>query len=322
MRYLGLHLGASFKSVNIWDRVIEKIERRLASCKMIYLTKGGRLTLIKSTFSNLPIYFLSLFLLPARVEKRIESLFRNFLWVGKGDEKKIHLVGWKKVCQPIDCGGLGIKNLSLFNRALLGKWLWRYHLESNAFWKNVIAIKFGSMWGGWCSKDTSRAYGVSLWKFIRKGWGFFSDHIRLKVRDGKRTLLWHDLWCGVSPLKQDFPSRFRIARDQNAAVGKSFCGIDNNIQWNVIFIRDVNDWEVDDVKAFLERIYSSKLMFGREDSMLWIPAGNSKFSFSSFYRLLTCHRRCEFPWKNIWKVSSFQGCFFLLGGFLRQSVEY
>ncbi|KAF5467451.1 hypothetical protein F2P56_017276 [Juglans regia] len=115
-------------------------------------------------------------------------------------------------------------------------------------------------------------------------------------------LFWHDLWCGDSSLKLDFPSLFRIARDQNAAVGNSFCCIDNNTQWNVIFIRDVNDWEVDDVKAFLERLYSSKLMLGREDSMLWIPAGNSKFSVSSFYRILTGYRSCEFPSKNTWKV--------------------
>ena len=64
---------------------------------------------------------------------------------GNGEDKTFHLVSWKKVCQPIDCGGLGIKNLRLFNRALLGKWLWRYHLESNDFWKNVIDVKYGTL---------------------------------------------------------------------------------------------------------------------------------------------------------------------------------
>ncbi|KAG6734606.1 hypothetical protein I3842_01G280200 [Carya illinoinensis] len=63
-------------------------------------------------------------------------------------------------------------------------------------------------------------------------------------------LFWHALWCGDASLKLDFLFLFRIAGDQNAAVGKSFCCVDNNIQWNVIFIRDVNDWEMDDVQAF------------------------------------------------------------------------
>jgi hypothetical protein len=56
-KYLDLPLGASYKANHIWDNVIEKIEHCLASWKMMYLSKGGRVTLIKSTLSNLPTYF-------------------------------------------------------------------------------------------------------------------------------------------------------------------------------------------------------------------------------------------------------------------------
>lgn len=57
MRYLGLPLGAFHKAVMIWDGVIENIDRRLAGWKKLYLSKGGRITLIKSTLSNLLNYF-------------------------------------------------------------------------------------------------------------------------------------------------------------------------------------------------------------------------------------------------------------------------
>jgi hypothetical protein len=57
------------------------------------------------------------------VASRIEKLQRDFLWGGMGEEFKYHLVSWEKVCTPILNGGLGIRNLVLFNRALLGKWL-------------------------------------------------------------------------------------------------------------------------------------------------------------------------------------------------------
>jgi hypothetical protein len=60
MKYLGLALGAPFKDSTIWNPIIEKMEKRLAGWKRLYLSKGGKVTLIKSTLSNLPTYFLSL----------------------------------------------------------------------------------------------------------------------------------------------------------------------------------------------------------------------------------------------------------------------
>ena len=67
MKYLGLPLGAKFKDKAIWNPILEKIEQRLAEWKRLYLSKGGRVTLIKSTLSNLPTYFLSLFPIPTAV---------------------------------------------------------------------------------------------------------------------------------------------------------------------------------------------------------------------------------------------------------------
>jgi hypothetical protein len=85
LKYLGLPLGAPFKAKSIWDDVVGKIERRLASWQRMYLSKGGRVTLIKSTLSNLTTYFLSLFLIPSSVASRIEKLHRDFLWGGLGE---------------------------------------------------------------------------------------------------------------------------------------------------------------------------------------------------------------------------------------------
>jgi hypothetical protein len=94
MTYLGMPLGASFKSISIWNGVIEKVERRLASWKKLYLSKDGRVTLIHSTLSSIPSYYLSLFPIPVSVAKKLERLQMEFLWNGMGDETKFHLVNW------------------------------------------------------------------------------------------------------------------------------------------------------------------------------------------------------------------------------------
>ena len=74
LKYLGLLLGAKFKDLSIWNLILEKMEWRLAGWKRLYLSKGGKVTLIKSTLSSLPTYFLSLLPLPGKVAKRMEKL--------------------------------------------------------------------------------------------------------------------------------------------------------------------------------------------------------------------------------------------------------
>jgi hypothetical protein len=85
---------------------------------MLYLSKGGRLTLIKSTLSNLPMNFISLLLLPTGVANRIEKLQCDFLWGGLGKEFKYHLIGPRLVRRSLREGW---GNLLRFNYAFLGK---------------------------------------------------------------------------------------------------------------------------------------------------------------------------------------------------------
>ena len=94
LQYLGLPLDATFKDMGIWNPVLERVEKRLASWKRLYLSKGSKLTLIKSTLSSIPTYFLSLFPIPARVANRLKKLQRDFLWCGMEEKPKSHLVNW------------------------------------------------------------------------------------------------------------------------------------------------------------------------------------------------------------------------------------
>lgn len=196
MKYLGLALGANFKDKALWNPILEKMERKLVGWRRLYLSKGPRVTLIKSTLSNLPTYFLSLFPIPASVANRIEKLQRNFFWGSLGDEPKIHLVKWAIVCAPISSGGLGIRKISLFNIALLGKWLWRFGIENDALWRQVIERKYGRVWEVWCTRSVNGPYSVGLWKSISQGWPSFSRHIQYDIGDGSRVKFWQDCWCG------------------------------------------------------------------------------------------------------------------------------
>lgn len=75
--------------------------RRLASWKCHYLSKGGKLVLLKSLLSSILTFFLSVFQALCSIVNQLKHMQRDFLWGSSLDVKKIHWVGWKEVCKPL-----------------------------------------------------------------------------------------------------------------------------------------------------------------------------------------------------------------------------
>jgi hypothetical protein len=47
-----------------------------------------------------------------------------------------------------------------------------------------VEAKYGSLPGGWCSKEVEGPFNVGVWKHIRRWWGVFSSLISFDVGDG------------------------------------------------------------------------------------------------------------------------------------------
>ena len=61
MTYLGITLGHPLRRNVCRILILEKMECRLFGWKKLYLSKGGRIALLKNTHSSLPTYYLFLF---------------------------------------------------------------------------------------------------------------------------------------------------------------------------------------------------------------------------------------------------------------------
>ncbi|KAJ9705752.1 hypothetical protein PVL29_003718 [Vitis rotundifolia] len=252
--YLGLPLGAPNKAVFVWDGVEEKVRRRLALWKRQYLSKGGRITLLKSTLANMPVYQMSLFRMPKSVARRLDKLQRDFLWGGGNLDRKAHLVNWEMVCRDKEKGRLGIRKLNLLNIALLGKWIWRFACAKEDFWKQVLIAKYGQEDFGWRTKKVVGAFGVGVWKEILKEAGWCWEKMAFKAGKGNKIKFWTDWWCGGSTLSQSFPHLFTLAAHKNGTLEEMWDQNFGEGGWNLRFIRDFNDWEMNLVGNLLQAL--------------------------------------------------------------------
>ncbi|XP_041016198.1 uncharacterized protein LOC121258722 [Juglans microcarpa x Juglans regia] len=145
------------KALLICFEVVSSLKVNIGKSEMVLLGDVRNIrrlaSILGSKVASLPMKYLGLPLGASfkantiwdGVVGKIEEIFRAFLWVGIGEETKFPLVKRNKVFTPISNGRLGIHNQRIFNKALIGKWLWRYHHEGESYWKKIIELKDGSL---------------------------------------------------------------------------------------------------------------------------------------------------------------------------------
>ncbi|KAH7676557.1 hypothetical protein IHE45_07G024900 [Dioscorea alata] len=141
--YLGVPLSGRKPRRSNWSTLIGIVRSRLSPWKSTYLSLGGRLTLLNSVLSTVPVYWISVFKLPIWVLNKIYKIRRDFLW--KGPElgpKGIRPVAWNRICRPRKLGGIGILNLQEFNKALLGKWWWKLITNPNSYFAKISKFNY------------------------------------------------------------------------------------------------------------------------------------------------------------------------------------
>ena len=197
---------------------------------------------------------------------RLEKIQRDFLWGGGALEQKPHLVRWPIVCVEKSKGGLGVKSLGTFNRALLGKWVWHFTFERKALWNQVIRRKYGEERGGWRSCEAREAYGVRLWKAISKMGHLVTPYFDFVVGDEKKVRFWKDKWCRTTPLCKAFLSLFALATSKEAWVNEVWTAVgERGGSWIARFNKPFNDWELEEVERLFYCLDGKKVSVDEED---------------------------------------------------------
>ncbi|RVW26534.1 hypothetical protein CK203_103812 [Vitis vinifera] len=87
--YMGLPLGGNPKACGFWDPMIERISRRLDGWQKAYLSFGGRITLIQSCLTHMPVTSSPCLRFSPQWHKKLRDCKEIFLWSRVGEGKRI-----------------------------------------------------------------------------------------------------------------------------------------------------------------------------------------------------------------------------------------
>lgn len=82
---LGLPAVIGRKKPRSFQSILDRTWKRISNWKFIYLSNVGKETLIRSVLQAIPIYFMSIFLLPKSITSKLNALISKFWWGFNGD---------------------------------------------------------------------------------------------------------------------------------------------------------------------------------------------------------------------------------------------
>ncbi|GKV49628.1 hypothetical protein SLEP1_g56369 [Rubroshorea leprosula] len=291
--YLGLPVGRKIRCTKMWEPVLKKFRAKLAIWKSNSLSSGGRITLLNSVLSAIPIFYMSLFLMPNCVASELISIQRAFLWGGVELKKRIPWVKWEHICFSKRQGGLGVIDLCRKNWALLGKWWFRLGDGVEGLWKKVVREKY---YGGREEVDIKALESVRVSGIWRDILSVGQRSVRLHdllvkgfkwvVGDGYRVGFWRSVWVGEKSLRELCPRMFELAVNKEGLVSEMGVWEEGSWRWNIIWRRGRFGREKDEELMLWEVLSRVCIKVAVEDRWQWRHASDGKYVVKQAYEFL------------------------------------
>ncbi|XP_021851059.1 uncharacterized protein [Spinacia oleracea] len=149
-RYLGFPICAKKISVSQCGMLVDKMTARIKMWSSRNLSYVARMQLINSVLLSLHMYWAQIYILPKSVLQEITKICRAFLWSGLAYSSKPSNVSWHNTCSSKQTGGLGFRDVVLWNTASMGKYVWALATKQDNVWVRWVTsvyLKNGEWWG-------------------------------------------------------------------------------------------------------------------------------------------------------------------------------
>ena len=195
--YLGLPQFWGRSRAHVLRFIVDRMRSKAQGWKEKLLSAAGKEVLVKSVLQALPAYSMTVFKFPVEVVRKLEEIIRKFWWGADMGEWKVHWVAWHKMTTSKQNGGMGLRDLSLFNRALIAKTAWRIAQQPQALWVQILrGLYFHS--GNFLGCQVKKV-GSWVWMSILWERDALLSGLRWNVGNGTNIPIWGSPWVPTLP---------------------------------------------------------------------------------------------------------------------------
>ena len=209
--YLGLPECFSGSKSEMLEYIHERLKNRLSGWFARFLSQGGKEVLIKSIAMAMPVYAMSCFRLPKSTCDSLSSAMSSFWWSTMEHHKKIHWVSWRKLCMPKNHGGLGFKDIQLFNQALLAKQAWRLLNNPSCLFSRFMESRYFAD-SSFLEVRTGNRPSFA-WRSILHGRELLVKGLRQGIGNGASVRVWTTRWIQDDVLRAPFMKNILVDID-------------------------------------------------------------------------------------------------------------
>lgn len=298
-KYLGLPTIIGKSKKVIFAGLKERIWKQIQGWKEKCMSRPGKETLIKGVVQSIPTYMMGVFKIPDGLLDEIHSMLAQFWWGSDGSTRKLHWHCWEDLCKPKSMGGMGFRDLKVFNQALLAKQIWRLHTSTNSLLLSVLKARY------FRNSPVLLAYrGYDPSYSWRSLWGAKSlllEGLSWRVGNGANIAVWSDSWLpGNSTIGEPLQSHL----------------YDPDLMVNELIDMDYGGWSVQKIRNMFSDETSRKILSiplsitMPQDKLFWWPSKYGEYSVKTGYLLgrlgrdqmclLTSRDVNSEVWRTVW----------------------
>ncbi|XP_057808861.1 uncharacterized mitochondrial protein AtMg00310-like [Salvia miltiorrhiza] len=191
-RYLGLPYFSLRKKRLQFEFLKDRMEKKIQVWNQREFSAGGKEVLIKSVVQAVPTFAMQCFRIPDSICEDMNRICAAFWWGEKEGERRMHWARLERMCEPKEKGGMGFRNLKIFNKALVAQQAWRMMTKPNLLVSRVFRAKYFK--NGDLMTAVVPSTSSYVWRSIAWGHSLLREGMVWSVGNGRNIKAMKDGW--------------------------------------------------------------------------------------------------------------------------------